>query len=275
MTLPPTPPAPAPAGNEALRKRVLSAIVLVPVALAVEVLGWPWFDLMVALGAAVVAWEWSRVCCGRQGGLGLILMAVVAIAPLLVAPLGLWALLVPPLGLLVALYRVDADRRRPLWIGAGSLYIGLPAIALVWIRLDAGWQTVLWLFLVVWTTDIAAYVFGRSIGGPKLWRRVSPNKTWAGFLGGIFTAALVAALTGYAMGTVALPWVALLALGLGIVSQGGDLFESAFKRRFRVKDSSGLIPGHGGLMDRADGLIAATPVLALAVFLSEGGIETW
>jgi phosphatidate cytidylyltransferase len=261
--------------REAFRNRVISAAVLGPLAILAIIAGWPWFDLLVALAAGIMAWEWSTVCCGRRGGLGLILIAVVSVAPMLVVPLGEGALLVPLLGLLVAFYRVDADRRRPMWIAAGSLYIGLPAIAMAWVRLDAGWMTVLWLFLVVWTTDIAAYGFGRRIGGPRLWPRVSPNKTWAGLIGGVVSAALAGALVGLLMG-VGNPWaVFVLALLLGIVSQAGDLFESGFKRRFRVKDSSHLIPGHGGLLDRADGLIAATPALALAVLMADGGIETW
>ncbi|KAA5604482.1 phosphatidate cytidylyltransferase [Roseospira marina] len=261
--------------RDALRARVLSALVLGPVAILAVVLGGLWFDLMVAVAAVVVAWEWSTVCCGRRGGLGKVLMALVAVAPLLVDPFGAWALLAPALGLLVAFYRVDVDRRRPLWIAAGCLYIGVPAIGLAWIRLDAGWQTVLWLFLVVWTTDIAAYGFGRRIGGPRLWPRVSPNKTWAGLIGGVGSAAVVGVGAAWMMGADALVDIAGLALLLGIVSQGGDLFESAFKRRFRVKDSGDLIPGHGGLLDRADGLIAATPALAIAVLAAEGGIQTW
>lgn len=264
-----------PLRREAFRSRVLSSVILVPLAVLAIVAGWPWFDLVVAVAAGIMAWEWSTVCCGRRGGLGLILIAVVFVAPLLVAPLGEWALLVPLLGLLVAFYRVDVDRRRPMWIAAGSLYIGLPAIAMAWLRLDAGWPSVMWLFIVVWTTDIAAYGFGRRIGGPRLWPRVSPNKTWAGLIGGVISAALAGMLVGAAMGARD-PWIVFaLALALGIVSQAGDLFESGFKRRFRVKDSSHLIPGHGGLLDRADGLIAATPVLALAVLLADGGIETW
>ncbi len=266
-------------GWTTVRQRVISALVMVPPVVAVVIVGWPWFEIMLAIAAAVMAWEWSTVCCGRRGVLGVLLILVAAAVPLMVAPLGGWALLVPLLGVLPALYRVEVDRRRPLWIAAGSLYIGVPAMALAWIHADAGWATVLWLMVVVWATDVFAYVFGRAIGGPHLWPRVSPNKTWAGLIGGVGCATLLGGLAGLALGAPGLT-TAGLALLLGLVSQAGDLFESAFKRRFRVKDSGDLIPGHGGLLDRADGLVAAAPLLALILLMTNGlletrGITTW
>jgi len=250
-----------------------------PLVIAAVIGGWPWFDLGVAVCAAIMAWEWSCVCCGRPGPLGWGLAVLMALTALVVAPFQGWALLLPLLGALPAVYRVKAAQRRPLWIAAGSVYIGLPVICLIWIRLETGWEQLVWLFLVVWATDIGAFVFGRLIGGARLWRSVSPNKTWAGFLGGLVCAVVVAAIAALGLdelgGEVDVGVLAGLALLLGIVSQGGDLFESAVKRRFRVKDSSDLIPGHGGLLDRVDGLIAATPLMAGAVLLDVGGITTW
>ncbi len=263
----------------ALGPRVASALIMGPVTILAVVLGWPWFDLFVAVGAAVLAWEWSTVCCGRPGPMGWALAVVVSLAALLVAPWQGWALLLPVAGAVAAIVLFGVGWRRSLWIAVGCLYIGLPVVCLVWVRMETGWEVLVWLFLVVWATDIGAYGFGRWIGGPRLWPAVSPNKTWAGFVGGIGCAAVVglAGALGLAGGLEGRDaWVlALLALLLGIVSQGGDLFESAFKRRFRVKDSSDLIPGHGGLLDRVDGLIAATPLMAVAVLLEQGGITRW
>lgn len=259
----------------AVRKRIVSAAILGPGVVLAVVLGWPWFDGLVAVCAAVMAWEWSTVCCGRRGLAGSLLIAVVATAPVLVTWAGEWAVLLPLLGVLPALYRVEADRRRPLWIAAGSLYIGVPAVAMAWIHAAAGWETVLWLFLIVWATDIAAYAVGSKVGGPLLWPSLSPRKTWAGLIGGVACATIVGAAAGLLLGGRFVGGLLVLSLILGIVSQGGDLIESAFKRRFRVKDSGDLIPGHGGLLDRADGLIAVTPVVALTAILTQGGLTTW
>jgi phosphatidate cytidylyltransferase len=144
-------------------------------------------------------------------------------------------------------------------------YAGIPAISLVWIRGDEqfGWLAILYLFAIVWTTDTAAYIFGRAIGGPKLAPRVSPKKTWSGFLGGAICAALVGSLFGAWMGETDLVKLASLSLVLAVAAQLGDLGESAMKRIFGTKDSSGLIPGHGGVLDRIDGLIFVAFTAAL------------
>jgi phosphatidate cytidylyltransferase len=140
--------------------------------------------------------------------------------------------------------------------GLGVVYLGLPALALLDLRNvpASGPALLLWLFLVVWTTDIAAYLVGRAIGGPKLAPRISPGKTWAGLAGGVTGAALVGAVTAGTLGGI--PWLgALLGGFLALVAQAGDLFESHLKREAGVKDSGTLIPGHGGALDRLDGLL--------------------
>jgi phosphatidate cytidylyltransferase len=160
---------------------------------------------------------------------------------------------------------------RPWWNTIGFGYAAAALVASSLIRLDepAGFYALIFTLLVVWASDIGGYFAGRTIGGPKLWPRVSPNKTWAGSIGGFVLSvvvALVVALCGW--GHV-VPLV-LLALALSLVSQLGDLFESAVKRRFGVKDSSQLIPGHGGLLDRLDGFVAAIVFVGLLGFLRAG-----
>jgi phosphatidate cytidylyltransferase len=160
------------------------------------------------------------------------------------------------------------------WKFPGLLYAATVLAAPVVLRMDSemGLAALLWLFSVVWVSDVMAYVCGRLIGGPKLWPRLSPNKTWAGFIGG--TAFSVAAATGVAefFGAPALIPVAIVSLIAAVVSQGGDLFESSLKRRFGVKDSGRLIPGHGGVMDRLDGFVLAGG-FALILGLVRGGLD--
>jgi phosphatidate cytidylyltransferase len=154
----------------------------------------------------------------------------------------------------------------------GALYVGLPALSLVWLRnnVPSGFEHVMWLLLVVWSTDVCAYFVGRTVGGPKLAPRISPGKTWAGLLGGIAGATLLGGLAGWAAGA-GFWFPAAIAVVLAGISQVGDLFESGLKRRAGVKDSGHLIPGHGGLLDRIDGLIFAVPVFAAIVWLFMSG----
>ena len=167
---------------------------------------------------------------------------------------------------------------RRLWAAAGFFYASAAEVASILVRLDQAWGFValILILLVVWVTDIGGFFAGRGIGGPKLWPRVSPKKTWAGAIGG-FAASLVVAAGFVAVGTsnvepLKFGPVLLVGAALSIVSQLGDLFESAVKRRFGVKDSSHLIPGHGGLMDRLDGFVAAVVVAAIFGLL-RGGVD--
>ncbi len=257
----------------------MSAAVLAPVPLAAIWFGEPWLALLAGLAAALMAWEWGRLCQrGGWGRSGALLIAVVVLAMIAGASRG-----VAP-GVAIAaiggvLVYVLARRWREgdaAWLGFGTIWVAVPCVLLLWLaRPDIGGRaTVLWLFAVVWATDIGAYVFGRAIGGPRLAPSWSPNKTWAGLIGGTVCAGIVGCATTLVLeGVPALPLVAASA-GLAIVEQFGDLAESVAKRRFGVKDSSGLIPGHGGLLDRLDGLLAAIPAVALLTLLG-GGVPTW
>jgi phosphatidate cytidylyltransferase len=165
-------------------------------------------------------------------------------------------------------------RGKPAWLrAAGVPYVGLAAAALVWLRFDpaVGRMNVLFVVLMVWASDIGAYLVGRFAGGPKLAPSISPGKTWSGAIGGMATAILV----GAALASGSLARVALVAAGLSVVSQLGDLLESALKRRFGVKDSGRLIPGHGGLLDRLDGMLTAAPAAALLAMALGRGIYLW
>src|SRR5205814_9207884 len=159
------------------------------------------------------------------------------------------------------------------WAALGGCYAFAALVASVVVRLDQtyGFIALIFILLVVWVTDIGGYFAGRGLGGPKLWPRVSPKKTWAGAIGG-FAARLVVAGGFAALGLGKAGSLLLLGAVLSIASQLGDLLESAVKRRFGVKDSSHLIPGHGGLMDRLDGYIAAVVLAAILGFL-RGGVD--
>lgn len=166
---------------------------------------------------------------------------------------------------------VARARNRAGWLAAGGLYALATLVAPLLLRADPvyGLEAVLFLFAIVWLTDVLGYVVGRVVGGPRLWPAISPNKTWSGALGGIF-GALAAGLAVAAYDALASVPVAIVAMILSMVAQAGDLFESAVKRRFGVKDTSHLIPGHGGLMDRLDGFIAAALVASVIGLLRAG-----
>ena len=256
-----------------LLPRILSALVLAPLALAAVWFGSVSFAVLAAIAGVVAAWEWTRLCLGHfgAGGWVLALMTVVVTVlgpqfPLAAVAAFVWA------GVTAPLVQTRAGRS-PLWMAGGAFYIGLPLLALVWVR-ELDRATLLWLLFVIWATDIGAYVAGRLIGGPKLLPSVSPKKTWAGLAGGVGSAALVGwAVAAYC--TLNPPLMAGVSAALGVLAQAGDLAESWVKRYFGVKDSSGIIPGHGGVLDRLDGLLATAPVVAAACLAFQGGLAEW
>lgn len=264
-----------------LRLRVLSALVLAPVAVALVVVGgWSFVGLVVAV-VALMALEWGRLSTTRFGPwygriAGTTALAIGVGACLLAAsgqPKAALAVLLIGAALAGLLTGVIGGPGR--WIGLGVGYVGLPALALIWLRAlpEFGLSMVLWLLLVVWVTDTAAYFAGRRIGGPRLAPAISPGKTWSGLCGGIIGAALAGAGAAWMLDGTRLPQAAGLGAVLAIVAQAGDLVESALKRSAGVKDSGSLIPGHGGVLDRVDGLWFAAPALALAGLVI--GPEAW
>ncbi len=260
-----------------LKLRVVSAVVMIVAALIALAGNETVFALLVGAVAAGLAWEWVRLTGeGRFGATGYALAATV-LAIILAAFVGRLELALgcAVLASVIVYVFAQGGRQHPLWVAAGPLYIGLPSVALIWLRGDdeQGRQLILWLMLTVWATDIGAFFAGRLIGGPLLAPRISPKKTWAGLIGAMVSAGLVGAVASV-VDAQAPATVLLAAAGamLAIVAQAGDLGESWVKRRFGAKDSSQIIPGHGGLFDRVDGLIAAAVVLALWQWISGGGL---
>ena len=236
----PAPGSPAPGGARAarwgdLRLRVASALVLAPLALAAIWIGGAVFAGLIGVVALGLGIEWTRLCGAAWGGSRL----------------------------------------------AGLGWIVLAGVALVWLRADpvAGRINVLFLVLAVWASDVGAYLAGRLIGGPRLAPRLSPGKTWAGAVGGLVTAALmgtaVALICTAGHDPAALARAAALGAAVSVLGQGGDLAESCAKRCFGVKDSGRLIPGHGGLLDRLDAVLAVIPVAALLAYLLGPGVVLW
>lgn len=209
--------------------RMLSAVVLGPLVLAAIWFGFPWIDLVAAVAAPLMIWEWTKLTRGR-----------------------------PVVRLLSYFYALAA------------------LVALLWLRHQPvlGRETVIWIVACIWATDIGAYFVGASAGGAKLAPRISPSKTWSGLIGGMALAAAVSAAMGFVFSLGTTLSLALIGACLAVVGQLGDLAESAAKRGAGVKDSGNLIPGHGGLLDRVDGLVAALAMVAL-VRLTVDGAWPW
>lgn len=214
--------------------RVVSSAVLAPLAIAAAYVGGVVYAIFWIAASAIVLWEWARLVTGAR--------------------LRVFAL-------------ID-------WLAGGVAYAGVLLFAPLILRRDPafGLTAILFLFAIVWATDIVAYFAGRAIGGPKLWPALSPKKTWAGALGGTLGGIAAGLLTVKLMGLSLTPMLVLVACVLSIAAQGGDLLESAIKRHFGAKDASQLIPGHGGLMDRLDGFLTAVAA-AVMVGLLRGGLE--
>lgn len=244
-----------------LRLRILSGIVLAVVVLAATWFGGLAFRTLAAAIGVLVYYEWSTITRlpetdFRGNAFGWVSVVLVSSLVLfgvdeLALPLLLGA---TAIGIVYALLLKGSG-----WLAGGIVYSGLTVISLATIRGDTahGFAAMLFIFAVVWATDILAYFIGRAVGGPKLAPSISPGKTWSGAIGGALSAVIAGTLVHMAFFSLNGLWVPIIALVLSAFSQIGDLFESFIKRRFGAKDSSRLIPGHGGVMDRVDGLVFA------------------
>jgi phosphatidate cytidylyltransferase len=259
-------------GASNLFMRVVAALVLAPLTIAIAWIGgWPWICLVTAAGALLYA-EWLMIVGASRNRL----IVAAGFSALVIAGIlmmsGRTDIAVAVLAAGTVLAAILASGQR-LWVAGGMVYAAAAVVASILVRLDAnaGFLALMFVLLIVWVTDIGGYFAGRGIGGPKLWPRVSPKKTWAGAIGGLVLSLAVAAVFALLGFGRMLPLL-LLGTVLSVVSQLGDLFESAVKRRFGVKDSSHIIPGHGGLMDRLDGFVAAIVFAAFIGFM-RGGLD--
>ncbi len=219
--------------SENLQKRILSAGILIPVVLVIAVLGGNLFNSFIVLAATIMAFEWSGIITSGKEKL--------------------------------------KAKEQKYWEFGGIAYVTIFASSLMYLRsVEGGFGIILLVLLFVWATDIAAYFAGRIIGGPKIYTKISPNKTWAGLAGGMLAAGFVGAFASIFIHSFGFFSMVIIGAFLAIIAQSGDFLESWVKRKFGVKDSGSIIPGHGGIMDRVDGLVTVAPVFAIISLLKGG-----
>jgi phosphatidate cytidylyltransferase len=272
----------APPGRSArwgdLRLRVVSAAVLAPAALVCIWLGGFAFAGLVGVISVGLAFEWLQLCERRTPWLAALIFVALpaAVALTVLGHIGSALALLAAATLAATALAGGIGVARPLAFGIP--YLGLGSVALVWLRQmpDSGRSDVVVLLLLVWASDIGAYLVGRIVGGPKLAPSISPGKTWSGAVGGLLAAIAVGLIAATVLGgATSLVKVICFAALTGCASQAGDLFESQIKRHFGVKDSGWLIPGHGGLLDRLDALLFAAPVAGLLALILGRGVVIW
>jgi phosphatidate cytidylyltransferase len=254
-----------PALGTDFRLRLLSGLGMGALAAAFVFTGPMPFAVLVVVVAMLLSWEWSRLVHGSDADIVLVVHLAAAFAASALAAFGYVGLGLLALAIGAILAMVLSLGRNSIYAAVGVFYAGLPSIAIIWLRSDPtlGLLAVVFLIVVIVAADTGAFMSGRLLGGPKLWPRVSPNKTWAGLIGALAASAVIGACFWFVVQGSSPLWLAGMAAALGLVSQIGDLAESALKRRFSVKDTGHLIPGHGGIMDRVDGLVAAASAAGL------------
>jgi phosphatidate cytidylyltransferase len=270
-----------------LRLRLISAGVLIPIAVGCVAYGHEPYLLLVFVAVAMLASEWAKMSAPAAVSRVAALVAAAVLASLLLGYASMvrvgWLAL--PVGAVLAtlVARIAGWGPRSTDAGFGVLYIGAPALALLWLRDDHhlaarlnGFDWTALLLVASWAADVGAFAGGSVLRGPKLWPRISPNKTWSGFLCGLVAAGLAAGALWLVHlrlhDGLSLLASAVIGLAAGLATMGGDLWESTLKRRFGVKDSGDLIPGHGGLLDRVDGLMVAALAVGAARLLAQAGL---
>lgn len=251
------------------RTRVISGLGMAAVVALFIFSGVTTFSILVVAVALLLSWEWGRLVHGREADVVVAIHVGSAGVASVLAAFGFvgLGLLTLPIGAILAM--LLSLGRNSIFAALGVFYAGLPAVAMIWLRSDVnlGMLAVIFVIVIVIASDTFGFLFGRVLGGPRLWPRLSPNKTWAGLIGALVASSIIGALFWFAVPEASAVRLAATGMVLSLAAQGGDLAESALKRRFGAKDSSSLIPGHGGIMDRVDGLVAAAAVVGLATFV--------
>jgi phosphatidate cytidylyltransferase len=254
--------------------RGASAAILIPAVLLDVFYGGVWFTVFAALLGVLMAQEWTNIAHNQNSAQFALHAAAVICGAVLPFEVGIDGALISILiiaAIAVALAYFQ-NRQNPMWAYVGVPYVALPTLAFVLLRTDPVWGVwaIIWVMVIVWSADTLAYFAGRIIGGPKLAPSISPKKTWAGLGGAIVGSALASAILSAYIAPQSF-WPLLLLAGLfAIVEQGGDLFESSLKRHYGLKDSGRLIPGHGGVIDRVDGLTVVAICAALVGYFRGG-----
>jgi len=261
--------------------RAASTAILAPAVVGIVWWGgWAFVGLAIAASALLTV-EWGQMSAPKSPIRTALTMGLATLVAAVLAGLGeygyAWLALAVGAVAAAVVTRLRKLGERPADAAFGVIYVGAPLIALIWLRVaPSGLAWTLMLLAITWGADIAAFAAGSTLKGPKLWPRISPNKTWSGFIAGLIAAAAAgASMAALSNGPVSptLIWASLIGLAGGLATMAGDLLESMMKRRFGVKDSGQLIPGHGGLLDRVDGLMIAVLVIAATRFVAGGVVR--
>ena len=248
--------------KSSLFKRVATAVVLAPLTIALIYAGSPWINVLALVFGAMLSWEWAHmVPNGKAPFYATAYTTALSASVLLGCPAAI-AAVVAGTALLVWLKAKGEARRNLLTLGV--LYISVGIGSLIWLFSTVGFVTTLWFLIMVWCVDIGGYVVGCNLKGPKLAPKISPNKTWSGLIGGVMFSVIASVAFSHVFSLHANAlFYAVFGGVIAVIAQIGDLVESYIKRSLGIKDSSNLIPGHGGVFDRVDGLIFAAPLVVL------------